>query len=571
MILVRSPRCPACRGRARGGASPWLTGAAALVALVLASAARAQVPPPIIVSRFPTSLTGEWLFRVGHDPAFASPFRETRNWQRIHVPGAWEKQGWPGYDGHAWYRASLFISSELEGEDFGLDLGRVGDTDEVFVNGREVGRTGSFPPQYDKATLARRFYMIPREVLRFGQYNELAIHVFNDSLFGGLLGPTPQIDSYQSILGREVLRDVGAYCLATLLLTLAVFHLVLFLAQRDALEHVAFASCLGAIAVALVTLTHWGPGLLLGHTTTFRINVVALLLAVALFPATPFRLARRSQPAALLAAETLLALGAVFALVWRDEADLYLWVFAAQAAILLVITITMRLALHTLRRRRPWGVALFVSSAALAVFVAVDILCDIGLLPRFRLWVGEMLTPVGLVPFVIAYSSALGFSWVERRWGEPIDPTTGLMPRDRFVDRLNGEMQRWRGNAPPLAVALLRVNVAEVEGEVDRPAAAAVMHLRRELRQIDLLARYDANTFVLMLGDTEERAAMSILERLRRSVAEHPTGAGRARTTAGVAQYRPGRHLAAEELLAEAEAALYAAISEGGDCTATAP
>jgi GGDEF domain-containing protein len=77
---------------------------------------------------------------------------------------------------------------------------------------------------------------------------------------------------------------------------------------------------------------------------------------------------------------------------------------------------------------------------------------------------------------------------------------------------------------------------------------------------------------VLLLAETEERAAMAIIERLRRAAGESASSpTTRVRTTAGLAQYRPGRHLGAEELLQEAEAALYAAISEGGDCTATAP
>jgi len=96
--------------------------------------------------------------------------------------------------------------------------------------------------------------------------------------------------------------------------------------------------------------------------------------------------------------------------------------------------------------------------------------------------------------------------------------------------------------------------------------------IRRALRQIDMLSRYDRDTFALLLADTEERAAMTILERLRRTVAEGAaSGEGRPVVTAGVAQHRPSRHVAADELIEAAEAALYAAIAEGGDCTATAP
>lgn len=544
----------------------------AALALLAAAAARADEPQPIVVKQLPASLAGTWLFRVGHDPAFASPFRERRNWGTIRVPGAWERQGWAGYNGHAWYRVSLFIASDLEGEDLGLDLGQVGDVDEVFLNSRKVGQTGDFPPHYDKATLARRFYLVPREALRFGQYNELAIHVFNDSHFGGLLGPAPVLDAYDAILAREVLRDVGAYCLATLLLTLAALQLLLFTSQRDSLEHLAFAGFLAALALLFVAYTHWGPAQLLGHSFAFRMNVAAMLLAIALFPSTPYRLARRSQPIPLLAVETLLALGAAFVFAWRDEGDLYLWMFLAQAATILLIVPTLQLEIRYLLHRRVWGRALLVATAFCCVMISFDTLSSIGLIPRERILVGDLVAPIGIVPLALVFSAALYFTWIERRWGEPFDPTTGLMPRDRFVDRLASEMQRARRTQASLTVALLRITVSESTGEHEPPTSQAVSNLRRGLRQIDLLARYDRETFVLLLAETEERAAMSILERLRRTVSESAAGSHtRIRTTAGVAQYRPGRHMAAEELLQEAEAALYAAVTEGGDGTATAP
>jgi diguanylate cyclase (GGDEF)-like protein len=541
-----------------------------VLVLALVAPAAAQEAPPIVVSRLPASLAGEWLFHMGHDPAFASPFRERRNWRQIRVPGAWEKQGWAGYDGHAWYCVRLFIASALEGVDLGLDLGRVGDVDEVFLNGREIGSTGAFPPSYDKATLARRFYLVPREVVRFGQYNELAIHVYNDSGLGGLLGPAPQLDTYAALLGRAVLRDAGAYCLATLLLALAAFQLALFLGQRDALEHLEFAGFLAATAAMFLTFTHWGPSLLLGYSATFRINLAALLAAVAVFPSVPYRLARRRQPAVLLGTETLLAFAAVFALAWRDEASLYPLSLAADAATVLVMGVTLRLQVKLLRGRRPWGAWMLASSGVFFSLVAVDIASEIGVLPRFRFLTGEMLFPVALAPFAFSFSAALAQSWVERRWGESADSATGLMSHDRFVDRLNGEIQRWQHDGGPLTVALLRLGYEHGVGQGPSPAGV-ILRLRTALRQVDLLARYDADTFVILLADTEERAAAALVDRLRRSIREHSPGPDRLHAAAGVAQYRPGRHLAAEELLHEAQAALYAALSEGGDCTATAP
>ncbi len=546
---------------------------AALATALLAGGgpASAQDAPPLVVDRLPASLAGDWLFRIGHDPAFASPFREHRNWQSIRVPGPWERQGWRDYDGHAWYRLSLVVSSELAGQDLGLDLGRVADVDEVFLNGRRIGSTGSFPPHFDKATLARRFYLIPREVLRLGQLNELAIHVYNDSSFGGLIGPPPVLDLYQNLLRHEVMRDLGAYCVATLLLTLAVMHALLFSKQRDMFEHLSFAGALAALAVFMLTYTSWGPALVLGWGASYRVAIASMMAGVAIFPSVPLRLARRTQPAAILGIQTLLLLGAAFALVWREIADLQLWLYASQAALLVVAGFTLRIEVG-LVGRRPWALPVLVTSVLFGAAILADVLVDIGVLPRTRVLGGELYAPIAVAPFAVSLSFALALSWMERRWGEPVDAATGLMSRERFHDRLGAELLRARRGGSPLTVALLRLTVADPGGERDQPAGEAVANLRRGLRQIDLLARYDSETFALLLAETDERAAMSIIERLRRTAAQSVVArAGRARTTAGLAQYRPGRHLSAEELLREAEAALYAAVSEGGDGTATAP
>jgi diguanylate cyclase (GGDEF)-like protein len=547
----------------------------ALVAAALLAAspaiAGAQDAVPLVIDRLPTSLEGEWLFRIGHDPTFASPFREQRNWQHIHVPGSWEQQGWPDHDGHAWYRLPLVVSSELAGQDLGLDLGQVGDVDETFLNGRRIGSTGSFPPHFDKATLGRRFYLVPREVLRPGQLNELSVHVFNESRTGGLLGPAPTLDNYQTILSHEVLRDLKIYAVTTLLLTLALLHLLLFVRQRDLFEHLAFAGSMVLLAVFFMTQATWGLHLLLGYGFTYRLAIAAMMAGVALFPAVPFRLARRNQPAALMGAETLLALGAAFTLVWRNEADIEMWLYVGQAALLLVAALSLQIE-TTLLRRRPWALAVLLSTGLFTAAIVLDVMVDIGVIHRVRFLGGDLFTLVTCVPFALCLSIALSLTWIERRWGEPLDAATSLMSRERFTDRLGAELLRARRSGSSLAVALLRLTLAEASGERDQPAAEAVANLRKALRQIDLLARYDGETFALLLAETDERAAMTIIERLRRTVAQSVSAMpGRARTTAGLAQYRPGRHLSAEELLREAEAALYAAVSEGGDCTATAP
>ncbi len=546
------------------------TALAMALALLVGSRVAAQEPATLVVENLPCSLAGTWLFRTGHDPAWASPFRERRYWQSIEVPGPWERQGFGSYNGHAWYRLSFFLPSRFAGETLGLDLGTIGDVDEVFLNGRPVGATGNPPPDFQKATLARRFYLIPKDAPRFGEYNELSIHVYNKTRFGGLLGPAPRLDRWERVLLAQVLRDVAIWVLAAVLGTLACIQLLVFSSQRHDTEYLAFALFLLAIALYYLTYTTWGPVRLLGHSTNFRLNVACLLAAVALFLPPIYTLARRALPVGVLGSQSLLALGVAFSVVWRDESDLYFWVYIAElVAVFFAVAALRVLALHVWSR--SWGRALFATSLAFLLLVAVDILVDLGLVPRIPVLLGEMYSPLAIVPLAAVLSAALVGRWAERRWGEPTDVSSGLSTLERFTAALGREMDRSRRSFAPLTVALLRVTGDGPLATGESVGSVAAKVLRRSLRQVDLVARRPDDTFAILLADTDERAAMATLDRLRRAIADtlgashHPT------TVAGVAQYRPSRHALPAELLAEAEGALYAAMNEGGNATATAP
>ena len=544
----------------------------AVLALLLAAAASwAQDAPLVTVDTLPKSLGGTWLFRAGHDPAWASPFRERRNWQRIEVPGAWESEGLPRYTGNAWYRLPLFLPSQLAGQDLGLDLGLVADADEVFINGHKAGQTGGFPPRFANAQLAHRFYELPADALRFGEYNELAVHVYNEGPRGGLLGPPPRIDLYPRILGRAVLRDVVSYCLLTVLLLLAAFQLFLFAAQRERHDHLWLAAFFVVCGLLELTYAHWGPAALVGATVNDRLNVAAFLLAVALFPSVIIGLARQTTPASVMALQTLFVLGAAFALAWRTESDLVYWVRGAEAAVALIALISVRPLRAVMRRDNPLGPWLLATSVLFLALVGADILVHIGFLPRRHMLLGDLYSPLALFPFAVVLTLSSAREWVEHQWGEPADVISGIVPKDRVMARLGLEMERSRRTGSAFAFALVRLAPLGPDQGDDHRVTAAILALRRSLRQLDMLGRYDHDTLAIILAETEERAAVATLERLRRTIADEGEGAHRADATVGVSQFRNGRHATAGELLEETEAALYAALSEGGGCTASAP
>ncbi len=132
-------------------------------------------------------LSGIWKFSVGDDQNWAGADFKDDNWERIEVPSSWENQGFHGYDGYAWYRNTFSIPDKYKNKMIYLFLGFIDDVDQVFINGKQVGYSGSFPPHYETAYNVSRRYPIPSSIIDYNNKNTIAVRVYDDELEGGIL------------------------------------------------------------------------------------------------------------------------------------------------------------------------------------------------------------------------------------------------------------------------------------------------------------------------------------------------------------------------------------------------
>jgi sialate O-acetylesterase len=148
-------------------------------------------------------LRGQWKFSLGDDMKWADPNYNDDNWKTIYVPSAWEDEGYPGYDGYAWYRVKFRINKEDANKNIYLRLWQIDDVDEVFVNGHSIGISGSFPPHYASAYSKDRNYRIPKQILFPDRDNTISIRVYDEYQRGGIvkgkvgiyeIGDVPQPD-----------------------------------------------------------------------------------------------------------------------------------------------------------------------------------------------------------------------------------------------------------------------------------------------------------------------------------------------------------------------------------------
>ena len=100
------------------------------------------------------------------------------------------------------------------------------------------------------------------------------------------------------------------------------------------------------------------------------------------------------------------------------------------------------------------------------------------------------------------------------------DALTGLSNRRHFIERLNGELDRYRRYQRPLSVAMIDIDhfkkVNDTHGHVagDKVLCALANLLVGELRAIDWVGRLGGEEFALIFAETELEKAKLVCERL---------------------------------------------------------
>lgn len=157
--------------------------------------------------RLEINLQGQWKFEIGDNPNYSKPDHDDRHWEKILVPGMWENQGFPGYDGYAWYRRKVKIPKHLRDNELYLCLGRIDDVDRTYLNGHFIGGEGSFFPNYQSAWEKKRAYKLPKQIIRFGEENVIAVRVFDVWGGGGII--TGEVGIYSRMDALELDIDLS--------------------------------------------------------------------------------------------------------------------------------------------------------------------------------------------------------------------------------------------------------------------------------------------------------------------------------------------------------------------------
>lgn len=152
------------------------------------------------------------------------------------------------------------------------------------------------------------------------------------------------------------------------------------------------------------------------------------------------------------------------------------------------------------------------------------------------------------------------------------DSLTGLLKLSRIKEQVDIELSRTIRSGGALSVVMIDLDhfkkINDTYGHpIGDKVIKAISHLlRQRLRKTDAVGRYGGEEFVAVLPRCSHNEAMRLMEDVRQRFKELNFTAGSrnfsASFSAGISSYRPGIERV-EELLQEADAALYQAKSEG--------
>lgn len=153
------------------------------------------------------------------------------------------------------------------------------------------------------------------------------------------------------------------------------------------------------------------------------------------------------------------------------------------------------------------------------------------------------------------------------------DALTGLYDRRYFKMKLHDELQRAKRYNRPFSIVMAdldnfkTVNDSAGHAEGDKVLIQAANYLRESIREVDLIARYGGDEFVLFLPEMGKEAAYSLSERLRKNVSQvEAKGSLTITISLGIATY-PADGESAEDLMNKADSAMYHAKQTGRNRT----
>jgi diguanylate cyclase (GGDEF)-like protein len=168
------------------------------------------------------------------------------------------------------------------------------------------------------------------------------------------------------------------------------------------------------------------------------------------------------------------------------------------------------------------------------------------------------------------YAADLRESYEKLEMLSKTDHLTGIWNRARFNEVLQTEFERYRRYSEPFTVLLFDIDKFKLVNDTlghlagDHVLKKVTARVQQEIRATDVFARWGGDEFAVLCPHLDGPGAAQVAERIRRAVASASEEQFAISASIGMASVTRQDNLT--ELLERADAAIYTAKQQGGNC-----
>ena len=162
-------------------------------------------------------LNGPWRFHTGDLASWSEPGFDDSGWPLLSAVKSYDDQGYQDYAGLSWYRLKVNVPSWPT--PYGLYFPYVGDSFQVYADGRLIGEVGGMPPHARLVYAKRVLFALPQEIVTPGRPLQIAVRVWRwdrtTALTEGGLGAPPMFGSLSALAEWQKLQKHELYWMRT--------------------------------------------------------------------------------------------------------------------------------------------------------------------------------------------------------------------------------------------------------------------------------------------------------------------------------------------------------------------
>lgn len=184
----------------------------------------------------------------------------TINFPAFFTPGL--IQNTHNFRGYIKLIKKIYIPENMKSRFYLLSLGKIGDADKTYCNGKLIGSLGQFPPHEFSAWNTSRYYVIDSTIITPGKFNTIEVivgcYAYN-RIIGAMYIKPITIEIYNKLLFTEQLKQLfPLFCNIGIGITFFILFLMMCYTRADRNKYITFLLQLipGLFVVAEPTLPY---------------------------------------------------------------------------------------------------------------------------------------------------------------------------------------------------------------------------------------------------------------------------------------------------------------------------